>query len=67
MDVIILHFGPIFALLSLPLPNSLKNKNLKKKMKKKKPGDIIILRKCTKYYDHMMYGSWDMVHDKCNC
>ena len=27
------------------------------------PGDIIILYMCTKNYDHMMYGSWDLVHD----
>ena len=24
------------------------------------PGDIIILHMCTKNYDQMMYGSWDM-------
>ena len=34
---------------------------------KKTPGDIIILRVCTKNYDQMMYGSKDMVHDRCNC
>ena len=33
---------------------------------KKTPGDIIILHMCTKNYDQMMYGSWDMVHDGCN-
>ena len=31
---------------------------------KKTPGDIIILHTCTKNYDQMMYGSWDMVHDR---
>ena len=31
---------------------------------KKLPGDIIILRMCTKNYDHMMYISWDMVRNK---
>ena len=35
--------------------------------KKKTPGDIIILHKCTKYHDHMLYCSWDMAHDRCNC
>ena len=30
---------------------------IKKKKKKKTPGDIIILQMCTKNYDHMMYGS----------
>ena len=29
---------------------------------KKKPRDIIILHMCTKAYDQMKYGSWDMVH-----
>ena len=38
-------------------PNSLKNQNL---TKWKKTGDIITLNMCTKNYDHMMYGSWDM-------
>ena len=28
------------------------------------PGDIIILHMCTKNYDHMMYGSWDMMCDR---
>ena len=27
-------------------------------------GDIIILHMCTKNYDHMMYSSWDMVHNR---
>ena len=30
-------------------------------------GDIIISHKCTKNHDHMLYCSWDMVHDRCNC
>ena len=30
---------------------------------KKVVGDIIILHICTKNYDQMMYGSWDMVCD----
>ena len=34
-----------------------------KKMKEK-PGDIIILHTCTKTYVQIMYGSWDMVHDR---
>ena len=37
-----------------------------KKWKKKKPGDIIILHMCTKNYDQMMYGSWDIMCDRCN-
>ena len=31
------------------------------------PGDIIILQKCTKNHDHMLYCSCDMAHDRCNC
>ena len=45
-------------------PNSPKNENIKKM---KTPGDIIILHKCTKTHDHMLYCSWDMVRDRCNC
>ena len=44
--------------------------NILKKWRKA-PGDIIVLHKCTKNYDQMMYSSWDMVHDDdgdwCNC
>ena len=28
------------------------------------PGDIIILHMSVKNYDQMMYGSWDMMHDR---
>ena len=63
MDVIVIsHFGLFFALLP---PNSQKNQNFEKV--KKAPGDIIILHICTKNYDQMMYGSWDMMCDRCNC
>ena len=52
---------------SFPLlpPNLPKNQNFGKI--KKKPKDIIIFNRCTKIYDQMMYGSWDMVCDRCNC
>ena len=40
-----------------------KTKTLKSE---KKPGDIIILHMCTKNCDQMMYGSWDMVCNRCN-
>ena len=33
---------------------------------KKNPGHIIILHKCTKNYDHLLYCSRDMAHDGCN-
>ena len=31
------------------------------------PADIIILQKCTKNHDHMLYCSCDMARDRCNC
>ena len=40
-------------------PNSPKNQNFEEM--KEMPGDIIILHMCTKTYDQIMYGSWDMV------
>ena len=45
-------------------PNSPKNENFKKKTKKKTPGDIIILHRCTKNQDHMLYHSWNMNNPK---
>ena len=33
---------------------------------KKNPRDIIILHKCTKKHDHLLYCSRNMVHDRCN-
>ena len=44
--------------------NILKNEKIKNE---KNPGDIIILQKCTKNHDHMLYCSWDMVREGCNC
>ena len=56
----------IFVILDnfLPLypPNNLKNQNFQKM--KTTTGDIIILHMCTKNYDQMMYGSWDVVPDR---
>ena len=45
-------------------PKCWKYQNLEKM--NKMPGDIIILHMHTKNYDQMMYGSWDMVRDRCN-
>ena len=36
------------------------------KKKQKTTGDIIIVHKCTKNHDHILYCSWDMVRDECN-
>ena len=60
--IVIFNFVLFFALLP---PNSPKNHNFEKV--KKTPGDIIILHKCTKNHDHMLYCSWDMACDRCNC
>ena len=57
-DVTYFSFWTIFCCYP---PNSLKNQNFKKM--KKKPGDIIILHKCTKNHDHMLYCSYDMARD----
>ena len=59
--IVISHFGLFFAFLH---PNSPKNQNFEKM--KKTPGDII-LTTCTKNYDQLVYGSWVMVCDRCNC
>ena len=54
-NVIIFYFGVFFALLPHQQP---KNSELKKKEKKtqKNPRDII-LHKCTRNHDHMLYRS----------
>ena len=56
------HFGPFFALIPT---NNLKIQNFGKLIKA--PGSIIILHKCTKNHDHVLYCSWDMAHNGCNC
>ena len=33
---------------------------------KTNPGDIVILHKCTKNHDYMLYCSWDMAREGCN-
>ena len=45
--------------------NNRKNQNFKKL--KKMPGHIIILHKCTKNHDRILYCSLDMVCNGCNC
>ena len=41
-----------------------KNQNFKKL--KKMPWDIIILHKCTKNHNHILYCSWKVARDGCN-
>ena len=50
--IVIFHFGLHFSLLP---PNSAKNEGFKKM--KKMSGEIIILHKCTKDHNHMLYCS----------
>ena len=63
--VILSHFLHFYT------TNNPKNQNFEKMKKKKKkkttPGEFIILHKCTKNHDHMLYCSWDMACDGCNC
>ena len=56
--VILGNFLPLYP------PNTLKNKNIKNE---KSPGNIIILHKCIKNHDHLLYSSRDMAHEECNC
>ena len=63
-DIIFCHLGPFFALLPPPPLTTRKIKILKKW--EKTPGYIIILHMCTINDNHMMYGSWDMEHDRHN-
>ena len=54
--IIIFNFRPFFAILPTNSPQ------IKiQKTEKKTPEDIIFLHMCTKNYDQIMYGSWDMV------
>ena len=57
--VILDHF------LHFNLTKNQKNKNFEKM--KKKPGDTIILLKCIKNHDHILYCSWDIARDGRNC
>ena len=57
-----LSFWTIF--LTFYTPNNPKYQNFEKI--KIKPADIIILHMCTINGNHMMYGSWDMKHDRQN-
>ena len=56
-----LSFWDVFCLFS-----PLKMRKIKISKLKKIPGYIIILRICTINDNHMMYGSWDMEHDRKN-
>ena len=69
-DWIFCKFGPLFFVPHCQPEKSKFQKNEKKKQNKtitKTPGDIIILHKCTRNHDHLLYCSWDMASDGCNC
>ena len=59
-----------FVILGYVLPfyppnNNPENQNFEKiKRNAWMPGDVFILHMCTKNYDHMMYGSWDIKRDR---
>ena len=57
--VILDHFLPFYS------PNNLKNQNFEKL--KKPSGDVIILHRHIKNYNHMMYDSWYMECDRMSC
>ena len=44
-----------------------KNEKIRILKKMKKNAGDIILHMCTKTHDPMLYCTWDMAHDKCNC
>ena len=58
-----LSFSTIFCTFR-PLKNP---KNLNFEKMKKKVWRFILLQKCTKNHDHMLYCSWDTACDECNC
>ena len=61
--ILIFHFGLFFPF-SPPPPQQPKKWKFHKN--EKTPVDIIILHKCSKNHD-MLYCSWDMTCDRCNC
>ena len=61
-DRIFLSFSAMFCPFTSYQPEKWKLQKMKKA-----PRDIIILHKCAKNHDHMLYCSWDMVRDRCSC
>ena len=55
------HFGPF---LHFDSPNNPKNQTFEKI--KKTTEDVVIIYLCTTNDNHMMYGSWDMEHNRQN-
>ena len=61
--IVIFRFGLFFPF----YPRTAQKMKIKKKNEKRKkaPGGII-LHKCTKNHDHMLYCSGDIVHERCH-
>ena len=60
--ILIFHFGLFFTLLP-----PLTAQKIKTTTKWKKNADLINLYQCTENHDYMLYCSWNMVCDWCNC
>ena len=54
--LVVFHLGYFLSFKPLPTAEKIKIKKV--------PGDIIILYMCTKNYDQMRYGSWNMMRDR---
>ena len=54
----------LFWAIFYPFTPNPTTQKIKIKKIKNTPGGIIILQMCTKNNDHIMYGSWNMVHDR---
>ena len=62
--IVIFHFGLFFAVLS---PNLPKNWTFKKKSRKTHWRYHHVAQVYQKSWSYMLYCSWGMVHDRCNC
>ena len=62
--IVIFHFGLFFAVLS---PNLPKNWTFKKKFRKNHWRYHHVAQVYQKSWSYMLYCSWGMVHDRCNC
>ena len=68
MYLLVFILGYFFLPFYPPPPQPFKNWKFQKNGKKfLEIWDIIILHKCTKNQGYMLYCSWDIVRDRCNC
>ena len=66
MECIRQNFLSFWTIFCTFIPLTTRKIKILKKLKKP-PGDIIILHKCTKNHDHMLYCSLDMARNGFNC